>query len=137
MTQKLFYKSQLYIGMARATLVLDENVSELRPALEKVNFRVVTLGKGIPDEQIKHDLLSHRFLVTKNSKDFIEDAPVYDYGIISLEKLKFIDPSKESNNKTVRLISKAIIDYDIVAERTHFVLYLYPNRKHHLFKDLG
>jgi hypothetical protein len=63
----------------------------LKEALKGANFRVISVPKGT--------FLGHRILVTKNTKDFIDFAPVYDFGIISLEGLNFIDREREYSRK--------------------------------------
>jgi hypothetical protein len=74
--------------------------------------------------------------VTKNTQDFLDDAPVFDYGIIGLEALRFIDSSSSyKKNKTVQMISKAISKHGLISKRTGFVLMLKPNGKH-VFKNL-
>ena len=85
----------------------------------------------------KKVLLAHRILVTKNTKDFLADAPVLDYGIIGLEALPFVYPSNEfKSNLTAQMISKAVSEHSMIAERTGFVLMLKPNGKH-VFRRLG
>jgi len=118
-------------GMARAILVVDENVSALGPALRDANFRVVLPRSGMSDATIREELLAHRILITNNTKDFLDDAPVFEYGIIGLEALPFIDPaSTYRDNQTVQLISKAISSYRLISKRTGFILMLRPDGKH-------
>jgi len=124
-------------GMARATLVVDENVAFLVAPLKEANFRVLTPTKGLLDPDIKETLLSHRILVTKNTKDFLSDAPVFDYGIIGLEALPFLDPSAAyKDNQTAKMISKAISDLNLVSLKSGFVVMLHPNGQHKL-KHIG
>lgn len=124
-------------GMARATLVVDENVNFLEHALKEANFHIIAPHKGMDDFEIKKMLLAHRMIVTKNTKDFLADAPVLDYGIIGLEALPFVDPAKDyKGNKTAQMISKAVSEFSLAAERTGFVLMLKPNGKH-VFRRLG
>lgn len=125
------------VGMARATIVVDENIASLAPALREANFRVITPSKGLSDHEIKQNLLAHRMLVTNNTKDFLDDAPVLDYGIIGLEALRFVDPASEyKDNKTAQMISKAVSDFDLVSERSGYVLMLRSDGKH-VFRRLG
>jgi hypothetical protein len=124
-------------GMARATIVVDENVSSLMSALREANFRVITPSKGLDDHEIKKNILAHRMLVTNNTKDFLDDAPVLDYGIIGLEALGFIDSaSNYKDNKIAQMISKAVSEFDLISERSGYVLMLKPNSQH-VFKRLG
>lgn len=124
-------------GMARATLVVDENVDFLIEPLKEANFHVLKPPKGMEDFEIKKVLLAHRILVTRNTKDFLDDAPVLDYGIIGLEALPFVDPAHDyKSNLTAQMISKAVTAHSLVAERTGFVLMLKPSGKH-VFRRLG
>lgn len=68
---------------------------------------------------------------------FLDDAPVLDYGIIGLDALPVIDPTSEyKENRTAQLISKAILDFDLVSERCGFALMLKQDG-HHVFRRLG
>lgn len=77
-------------SMARASLVVDENIDHLAGPLREANFRIRVPKKGMSDEDIKELMLDNAIFVTNNSKDFIDDAPIYNYGIIGLEAI-FID----------------------------------------------
>jgi hypothetical protein len=96
------------IGMARGFVVLDENLYELKDSLEKQNLHVILPKPQMSDPEIAKELLGGRILITKNSKDFIDLAPIYDYGIIGLEHVKFIDTAKDEKNTTAKLISKIL-----------------------------
>lgn len=100
---------QRCIGMARGFVVLDENLFELKDSLEKQNLHVILPKPKMSDPDIAKELLGGRILITKNSKDFLELAPIYDYGIIALENIKYVDPSKDAKNQTARLISKILM----------------------------
>ena len=129
-------KESTRVGMARAVLVVDENVEVLVSAFKEANFRVLVPPKGMKDPDIKRLLLEHRIIVTKNTADFLDDAPVFEYGIIGLEALSFIDPAKTyKENQTVQLISKAISEFSLISGRPGFVLMVKPNGKH-VFKRL-
>lgn len=117
------------ISMARGGLIVDENVAFLERPLKEQNFHAATPPKGMSDDDIKKKMLFNRVLITKNEKDFEDDAPVYDYGLISLKDLPFIDPAQE-NNQTAKMISKAWKDFDLHAEKARFKLTLKPNGKH-------
>lgn len=123
-------------AMSRGVLVVDENIEALAAALREANIRVITPRKGTLDAQIKTELLPGRILVTKNTKDFKDEASSYEYGIISLDKLKFIDTEKSpAKNSTVALISKAIIKHNLWAKRHGFLLTLHDSGEHH-YEDL-
>lgn len=131
------YQQNVKVGMARGFLIVDENVSFLEKPLEEANFHVDTPDKGWEDPKIKKRLLGNRIIVTRNTKDFIDDAPVYDYGIIGLEGLPFIDSSPTyAQNATAKLISKVYREFKLHSERSGFILKLRPDGKH-VFERLG
>ena len=133
MTVAQHIASKFRSGMARATVVVDENVNYLADPLRKYhNFRVVVPMAGMSDEYIKNNLLGHRILITNNTKDFINDASSYDYGIISLEKLKYIDPTDSAKNITCKLISDAVVENDLISIGSNFICVLSPDGKHSL-----
>ena len=80
-------------AMARGVIVLDSNVVGLAAALREANIKVVEIPAGTPEAVVRHGYLPHRILVTSNAKDFLDDAPIHEFGIVSLEKLKSIDTS--------------------------------------------
>lgn len=124
-------------AMARGVLVLDENVLGLAPALMEANIKVVKIPAGVKDAEIIQNYLYHRIIVTKNAKDFLEEAPVHEFGIISLEGLKFLDSSPSfSVNKTARLISQAISEYGLWTKGAKFLLELREDGKH-VLRELG
>jgi hypothetical protein len=134
---RLAKESSIRTGMARGFLIVDENVAFLEPSLEQANFHVDTPDKGLDDPLIKKRMLGNRIFVTKNTKHFLNDAPVYDYGIIGLEALTFIDPAPTyKENVTAQLISAAYREFSLHAERGGFVLMLRSDGKHK-FKRLG
>jgi hypothetical protein len=109
MDDKLKEALRRCVGMARGFVVLDENLFELKESLEKYNLHVVLPKPGMSDPDIAKAYLGGRILITKNSKDFIEFAPVYDFGIIALENVKYIDTAKDISNQTSKLISKILV----------------------------
>jgi len=92
---------------------------------------------GLKDFDIREALLSHRILVTRNTPDFLADAPVLDYGIIGLEALPFIDPDKScGRNPTAKMISEAVTEHDLASKRAGYVVMLMPDGRHE-YRDLG
>jgi CCR4-NOT transcriptional regulation complex NOT5 subunit len=73
------------------------------------------------DDKIKEQVLANRILITKNTKDFEEDVSSYDFGIIALEALSFIDPDSSDKNQTVKLISRAISKHSLWSARQGFI----------------
>ena len=135
--QKKYPNLKQVLGMARGFLVLDANDAlGLADALSQMNFHTITIQvpkgqhkKGLSDDQIIKEKLGGRILITKNAKDFIAAAPIYDFGIISLEDLSFIDKDKSQKNKTAKMISKAITEFSLGSQKA-FILTLKATGKH-------
>ena len=124
------------LAMARGTLVIDENVLELAQPLEQRNIHIITPEPGEKDEQILRRLLPNRIIVTKNPNDFRKHASSYDFGIIDVSKLKFVDPnSSPTKNKSVQAISDALSQYSLWSKRHGFIITLYDD-KEPLYRDL-
>lgn len=85
---------------SRAVLILDKSVYHLEAFLTKKNFRVFLLRDG---EDIQ-SILSNRILVTNNPKPYLEDSTVYEFSIISTEKVQ-----NESPEKIADIISQAFL----------------------------
>ncbi len=120
-------------AMARGVLVVDEDVQALAAALRGANIKVIVPTTGSKDEKIKEEILFHRIIVTRNAADFIHDAPVHEYGIISLAHLSFIAPTPEyAKNKTAQMISQALSDYSLWSKGAKFLLELHDDGNHGL-----
>src|SRR5271165_4466422 len=89
------------------TIMLDENLRVLEPVLEDDGFKVIVPHQGLKDEALKAKARGWAIL-TKNSKDFVDDAVSYDYDVIAVEDIKFIDHQNDRTNDTVRKISNAV-----------------------------
>ena len=113
-----FYK-KMSVAMARGTVVLDENLLNLKESLQKINIRVIVPTAGMSDETIKEQMLANRILITNNSKDFILDASSYDYGIISTENL-----SSKDIKSVMQKIHEAFISLELWSKRHGFIVYL-------------
>ena len=113
--------------MSRGILVVDENLKEIVPHLENRNIRVITPRQGEDDDHIKKVYLSKRIFITNNSKDFIDDASSYEYGIIATESLKSKDPIK-----LAKIISDCISKFNLWSKQHGFILKLKDNGKHEL-----
>jgi hypothetical protein len=118
------------IAMARGVLVLDENVYNLKEALEKEKIRVLKAPSNVDDAVIKEHSLAARIFVTNNSKHFIKDAVKMEYGIIATENVKSKDPEKLSKQ-----ISRAIINHNLWSKRDGFIVRL-DERGSGKFEDL-
>lgn len=108
----------------------------LEHPLEQANFHVDTPEKGLDDAKIKKRMLGKRALVTRNTRDFLADAPVYDYGIIGLEAVAVDIAPTYAQSKTAQLISEAYSKFKLHSKRTGFVLMLKPDGNH-VFRRLG
>ena len=85
------------VVLARAVMVVDEDLSALIPLLEDLGFRVFSLMPGIDDNliadstlddlEIAH-LLCNRILVTRRSKKFRYAAPVHEFSIIDIAECR-------------------------------------------------
>ena len=118
-------------AMARGVVVLDGDLFGLETALRAANIIVVKPPSGLCDDLMREQLLSYRIIVTSNPADFIQDAPVYEYGVIALDRLSFIDPAPEySKNKTVQFISRAMSEYGLWAKGAKFLLELHDDGNH-------
>lgn len=113
--------------MARGVLVIDENVQILESALRLRNLRIVRIPPGTPDEIIKEHFLPGRIIVTRNVQDFIQDASSFEYGIVDLSHLRFINPSPLSANTTARLISLALMKHSAFSIGVGFILTIHDD----------
>ena len=89
------------------TIMLDENLRVLELALEDDGFKVVVPYQGLSDESLKRQARGWAIL-TKNSKDFVDDAVRYDYDVIGIEDIEFVDHKVDRTNETVRKITAAV-----------------------------
>ncbi len=112
-------------SLARAVLVVDENLANLVPELQKKNFRVLTPPKGTPDEKIIADFLAHRTLVTNNPKDFVGAVPVEEFSVIDTTAV-----TKDAQHLS-SMISDAWIAFSLNSQ-AKFILRLQPDGKHQL-----
>jgi hypothetical protein len=93
-------------------IFLDENLASLHSALKDMGFRLFPIAKGTKDDEIK-ELIEQIIIVTRNSKDFIDDAIIYDYDVVGVEGIKFIDSEPTKKNLTAKKIASAIITSQI------------------------
>jgi hypothetical protein len=66
----------------RGVLILDEGLSALVSPLKSRNFWVHMISAVATDQQM--DLVTHRVLITENSKDFLEAAVIHEFGIVDM-----------------------------------------------------
>lgn len=121
----------LRVSTRKPRIVLDENLQGLAPALNE-KFTVTAVPSGMKDDQIKDTYLyqSGQVIITRNTKDFVEDASAYEYGVVSLEALRFIDPAPSfAKNGTAQLIHKAFRDHRLDLIRRAFLCVLYRDKQ--------
>lgn len=119
--------------LARGVVVLDHGLGQLTSALREANILVVKPPASLVDDKSKQEFLSQRILITERPDGFIDDAPVYEYGIVSLKELPAIDfAASFQDNKTAKLISVALSRYGLWAKGAKYLLVLRQDGKHQL-----
>jgi len=113
------------------TIMLDENLRVLEAALEDDGFKVVVPHPGLKDETLKRQARGWAIL-TKNSRDFIDEAVRYDYDVIGIEDIKFVDGKTDRTNETVRKISSAVRRSQLATRKGNFWLKIRDNGSFHL-----
>jgi len=113
------------------TIMLDENLRVLESALEDDGFKVVMPRRGLKDEALKRQARGWAIL-TKNSQDFIDEAVRYDYDVIGIEDIKFVDDRADRTNETVRKISNAVRRSQLATRKGNFRLKIRDNGSFHL-----
>jgi len=113
------------------TILLDENLRALEAGLEDDGFKVIVPPQGLTDDELKRKARGWAIL-TRNSDDFINDAVRYDYDIIAVEDIKFLDTLATRSNDTVRKISAAVRRSEIGSRRGNFLLQVRDNGSFHL-----
>lgn len=106
---------------SKLTILLDENLFQLKAALKDSGFKVLVMKKGTLDEELR-ELAEGTAILTNNSKDFLQYAVADDYDVISVELLKFIDVEPTRKNQTARKISTAIRESGLTFLKGNFNL---------------
>ena len=115
------------------TIMLDENLRGLEPALEEEGFKVVLPPQGLKDDPLKMKAKARGWaILTKDSQDFIDAAVRYDYDIIGIEDIKFIDSKPDRTNETVRKISNAVRRSKLATLKGNFWLKIRDDGSFHL-----
>jgi hypothetical protein len=120
-------------GMARGTLVLDENSRDLEDPLRDLNIKIVQVEPGDEDSLIMQKYLPHRIFVTRNSRDFVEGAVIHEYGIIALDVLP---TGALGAIKVAQIIHKVLVKYKLWKKLKPWILVIDPRGKHR-FKKLS
>ena len=120
----------------RPTLVLDGPLLALAEPLREANF-IVIVGEGLDDFERRRALLSGRIIVTENSTDFIDDAPVMEFGVIGLDAMpRSASAAPLPENEMARMISSAFMNYTLGEERGPYLMLLHDSG-HHVFRRLS
>jgi hypothetical protein len=113
------------------TILLDENLLGLESGLEDDGFKVIAPQPGLKDEELKRKARGWAIL-TRNSQDFVHDAVRFDYDVIGIEDIKFVDAKPDRTNETVGKISAAVRRSQIGTRRGNFWLRIRDNGSFHL-----
>lgn len=111
---------------SKLTIVLDENLLMLKSALKASGFKVLVFKAGTQDEDMWEQMEGYS-LLTKNSKDFVSSAVIYDFDIIAIESIKFLDDEPTRKNNTVAKIADAIRGSKFYNMRGHFLLKVFDD----------
>lgn len=71
-------------------------------------------------------------ILTKNSRDFIDDAVRYDYDVIGIEDIGFVDDKADRTNEAVRKISGAVRRSQLANRKGNFSLKVRDDGSFHL-----
>jgi hypothetical protein len=113
------------------TIMLDENLRVLESALEDDGFKIIVPHQELMDDALKRQARGWAIL-TKNSKDFTDDAARNDYDVIGIEDIRFVDGKTDRTNETVHKISNAIRRSQIGTRKGNFWLKIRDNGSFHL-----
>jgi hypothetical protein len=113
------------------TILLDENLRGLEQGLEDDGFKVIVPSQGLKDEALKRKARGWAIL-TRNSQDFVDEAVRYDYDVIGIEDIKFVDDKPDRTNETVRKISGAVRRSQLGTRKGNFRLKIRDNGSFHL-----
>jgi beta-N-acetylglucosaminidase len=111
---------------SKIKIFLDENLHMLEQSLMDYGFKVVTLSTGVSDDFIRKAMGDHAIL-TRNSKDFIPYAYKYEFDVIAIDDIKFIDTKADRTNETVQKIANAIRESKLMSKKGIFILSIQNN----------
>ena len=112
------------------TILVDGDLLDLESGLEDDGFKVVMPPQSLKDDELKRKARGWAIL-TKNSQDFIHDAVRYDYDVIGIEDIRFVDAKPDRTNDTVQKISAAVRRSQI-GRKGNFWLKVRDNGSFHL-----
>ena len=108
-------------AMSRGLVVVDENLLDLRNELLTRNIRALTLPQQSSDDLVAA-FASHRILITKNTKDFLQLAVEHEIGLISVEGV-----ARDTKN-LANAISKALREHSLWSTPKPFLFHLSNNK---------
>lgn len=114
------------------TLLVDENIAALKAGLQDEGYKVVMAPKGASDEEIKELASGGWTIVTRNSQDFLDDANHFDYDVIGIEDIRFIDDRPDRTNETVAKIAGALRRSGLATRKGNFLLKVLDDGSFHL-----
>lgn len=127
------YQDELELAKgSHYTIVLDENLHVLKPGLEDEGYKVITPQPGTSDLEIKELAKRGWTILTANSNDFTYDAAHYDYDVIGIEDIRFIDGKADRTNQTVLKIADAIRRSRLATRKGNFLLAVRDDGSFHL-----
>lgn len=109
-------------AMSRGMLIVDENVSSLAQLLRERKFHTIVPPTGMSDEDIVDLFCAGRIIITTNARDFIDLAPIYEFGIIEVTSRAMADPES-----VAKRISKEFSKRSLKRE-SPFILKITPHR---------
>lgn len=116
---------------SKLTIHVDENSYKLIDALRDSGFKVLKVQAGMDDIELSRSFEGD-VVLTQNSKDFLSSAVIYDFDVISIERIKFIDDKPDRTNQTAKKISTAIRESEFYLKRGNFLLTIFDDGKWHL-----
>jgi len=114
------------------TIILDEDLRGLETGLEDEGFKVIR-AKVLKNDGLKHEARGWAIL-TKNSQDLVDDAVRYDYDVIAVEDIKFVDDKQDPTNEAVRIISGPIRRSQLAFRKGNFLLRIRGDGSFHLLQ---
>jgi hypothetical protein len=119
---------------SKLTIFVDENLYQLVEPLKLLGYKALQVPKQMPDEMIMQ-FLEGTCLLTSNTKDFESSAVIYDFDLIDMSSVKYIDSNNDRSNTTANLISNAIRESGLSHKKGNWLLKI-SNEGKHVMKEL-
>lgn len=114
------------------TLLVDENIAVLKAGLQDEGYKVVIPPRGASDQEIKELASGGWTILTRNSQDFLDDAAHFDYDVIGIEDIRFLDEKPDRTNQTVAKIAGALRRSELATRKGNFFLKVMDDGSFHL-----